>query len=130
MMRRHSKCLEIISLIDEKSKGMENEIEVSNQNIKQLMKKYEKKKEIPFEHKLLIKENNYSREVFIYHKDSKKEKRAYISALDKNNIYEQSEYIGKSNPEGIYKFRNIVFEKYGKGFLNDHYILKRGISKK
>jgi hypothetical protein len=123
--------LDSIVKMDSKFRNIENDIEVSNKNIKKLIKKYDKKKEeIPFEQQYLIEENsNFNREVFIYHRDSKFERRAFISSLNKNNIYEQSEFIGNTNSESIYKFRNIVFEKYGKGFLNDHDLLKKGVSK-
>ncbi len=124
-------CLDDIVKMDSKFRKIENDIEVSNQNIKKLIKKYKKKKEeIPYEQQFLIEDNsNFNREVFIYHRDSKFEKRAFISSLNKNNIYEQSEFIGNTNSESIYKFRNIVFEKYGKGFLNGHDLLKKGLSK-
>jgi len=36
----------------------------------------------------------------------------------KNNIIERSEHIGKISSDGIYKFRDLIFDKYGKEFLD------------
>ena len=57
------------------------------------------------------------RPCFFYNLSSK-EKTSFFSN-DKKNVYYQSEYIGKSNPEGIYKFRNIIYEKYGVNAVRD-----------
>jgi len=57
---------------------------------------------------------------FVYNLSSK-EKREYFS-FDKHNIYQQSEFIGKSNPEGVYKFRDIIYEKFGANKIRDFHV--------
>ena len=56
-----------------------------------------------------------SKPIFIYNKHFQK---VYIS-VDKNNFYKQTDFISNSNSEAVFKFKNIIYEKYGKDKICD-----------
>ena len=113
--------------IDFKFKDFKSQIEESNLSIKGLIKKYEKKKEeLSCEKKMWINDNkSFERKVVIFNEHKGNKKKGFISLSNKNNKFEQSEYIVNTNPEAIYKFRSLIFEKNAKSFINDNYILKK-----
>jgi len=47
----------------------------------------------------------------------------------RNNIIERSEHIGKISSDGTYKFRDLIFDKYGKEFLDseEHNLISKKI---
>jgi len=81
----------------------QNKIEINSYNYKEM---YYDKKDISEIVKL-----NEERTCFIYNSSLKEKKQ--IFSHNKNNIFHQTELIGNTNPSAIYKFRNIINEKFG-----------------
>jgi len=81
----------------------QNKIEINSYNYKEM---YYDKKDISE-----IVRINEERTCFIYNSSLKEKKQ--IFSHNKNNIFHQTELIGNTNPSAIYKFRNIINEKFG-----------------
>jgi hypothetical protein len=112
--------------IEDQFDSIEKEFKKTNQDlIKIVNEKNIDSKENTFEDNyekdyLRDETKKLNREVFIYHKNNKEEKRKYFSIV-KNNIFERSNHIERISCDGIYKFRDIIYDKFGKGFMQKHY---------
>ena len=57
--------------------------------------------------------------IFLFTSDGRK---IETVSTDKNNLYKQTEFINRTNSQAVYKFKNLIYEKFGKKDIYDEYI--------